>query len=434
MRKLQHAFKLFIDSFAPLKNRNIRIYMSGQAVSLIGTWMQITAQAWIVWQLAHTATALGIVALLSQLPFFILGPLSGVWADRLDRRKILIYTQTISMILAFILAGLVQFHFVQLWHVYVLAVLLGVVSALDMTSQQAFIADISPREHIRKTVTINISFIQLSRMLGPALAGWVIAAMGTAMAFWLNGISFIAVIISLLAIVSTKQAESQKVKQSMIADFKEGVGFIIKNNVASGLITIISILTFFGWSVVQLLPAFSGRVLHGGAGELGLLMGASGAGALFGSLFIVPLGQKFHKPAIFILVGMIGCGINYFLFSFSSFLYLAVIFQFLASVFASCAFVTSNGIIQVITPVEIRARVLSFLFMITFGLQPVASFLIGMASDAIGIEHMILVDGIVIALGALILILRNSALRNYHVELHTSSDYEKFSAAPVVEE
>lgn len=434
MATLKRAYHLFLESFDPLKNRNVRIYMAGQAVSLIGTWMQITAQIWIVWQLTHTAVSLGVVALLSQLPFFILGPLSGVWADRLNRRKILITTQTISMILAFILAFLVQSNLVQLWHVYLLAALLGIVSALDMTSQQAFIADISPKEHIRKTVTINLSFVQLSRMLGPALAGWVIAVLGAAAAFWINGISFIAVIFSLLIITSTKQVISQKKEQSVLKDFKQGVKFILKNNVAWGLIVVMSLMSFFGWSIVQLLPAVSGRIIHGGAGVLGTLMGASGAGALCGSLFIVPIGQKYHKPAIFILIVMIASGLSYFIFSFSSMLYFSVIFQFLASMFGSSAFTMANGIIQIITPVEMRARVLSILLMISFGLQPIASFLVGFFADIIGIEHIILINAVIIALGTIILFIKNSSLGKYKVDTDNEVDQEKFSIAPVIEE
>lgn len=428
------VLRLFVYSFEPLKNKNIRIYMSGQAISLVGTWMQITAQAWVVWQLTHTAIALGTIALLSQLPFFVLGPLAGVWADRLDRRKILIVTQSISMILAFILAFLVQFHFIQLWHVYLLALCLGIVSALDMPSQQAFISDISSKEFIRKTVSVNISFIQLSRMVGPAIAGFIIATFGVAVAFWLNGISFLAVIISLFLISSTKQIVDKTKSGNIFNDFKEGVNFLFKNDLIVSLTIILSLMTFFGWSIVQLLPAVSAIILRGGAGVLGLLMGAQAAGALSGSLFIVPFGQKYHRPGFFIFIGVFGAGVSYLLFSFSSLLLISLFFIFLAGAFGSTAYNTSNGIIQMVTPIKIKARVLSLLMMITFGLQPIASFLIGLSADLIGISKMIFINGLILFIGALLLFYFSKTLKAYSTNMDSESEYEKFSASPIIEE
>jgi MFS family permease len=160
----------FQETFSPLRNRNLRIYLGGQAVSLIGTWMQITAQSWVVWRLSRSEAALGIVGMFSGLPFLILGPIAGVWADKLDRRKILINTQSAAATLAIILALLVQFGLVQLWHLYVLAILLGSVNALDMPSQQAFIGDMAGLDMVRKAVVVNGIIVQVSRIFVPTLA------------------------------------------------------------------------------------------------------------------------------------------------------------------------------------------------------------------------------------------------------------------------
>ena len=173
------AFR-FLDSFLPLRNWNLSVYLSGQAISLIGTWMQVTAQAWVVWSLTHSTAALGVVAMLGTLPILLLGPWTGVWADTLDRRRLLIVSQTSAMVLAITLALLVQTGVIQVWHVYVLATLLGIVTALDMPTQQAFIGDLSGMEQLRQAVVINNMLFQVSRMIGPALAGLVVARLGAA--------------------------------------------------------------------------------------------------------------------------------------------------------------------------------------------------------------------------------------------------------------
>src|SRR2546426_6903322 len=190
----------FLDSFLPLRNWNLRVYLSGQAISLIGTWMQVTAQAWVVWSLTHSTTALGLVAMLGTLPILLLGPWTGVWAAALDRSRVLVATQMGAMVLAATLAVLVQTGAIQVWHVYIFATLLGIVTALDMPAQQAFIGDLSGMEQVRQAVVINNMLFQVSRMLGPALAGLVVAQLGAAPAFWLNGVSFLAVIGRLLMV------------------------------------------------------------------------------------------------------------------------------------------------------------------------------------------------------------------------------------------
>src|SRR5438093_13375146 len=198
----------FVASFLPLRNRNLRVYLSGQVISLIGTWMQVTAQAWVVWSLSHSTTALGLVAMLGTLPILVLGPWTGVWADTLDRRRVLVATQMGAMVLAATLALLVQTGAIQVWHVYIFATLLGIVTALDMPAQQAFIGDLSGMEQVRQAVVINNMLFQVSRMLGPALAGLVVAQLGAAPAFWLNGVSFLAVIGSLLVVRSDQVRRS----------------------------------------------------------------------------------------------------------------------------------------------------------------------------------------------------------------------------------
>ena len=379
------------DNFSTLKIRNIRVYMLGQSINLLGDWMQQTAQAWVVWELTHKATALGIVAFLSQIPFFIFGPWVGIISDRFDRRKILLWTQVLTMLFAFILAFLVQTDHLILWHVYILAFLLGTVTAFNVTAEQAFIGDIAGPGNIKKAIALNNIINQLSRLIGPALAGWLIAFVGVAPAFWYNGFSVIISIICILVIRSKQEIE--KAAGSGLKQFKEGLIFFHNQKLLRLIILFAAIQTFFGFSIVQLLPAYSTVVLKGNANTLGQLIGSAGAGALVGIVIVLPFVQRIKRSCIAIGSAVIWAGIWYILFSFSRTLPLAMICQFMASLGAANVLTLSIGLAQELTPAHIRARIISTFMMIIFGLQPVASFIVGRSADVIGISKMMLING-----------------------------------------
>jgi MFS family permease len=378
-------------NFSPLRIRNIRVYMIGQSVNLLGDWMQQTAQAWVVWEMTHRATALGIVAFLSQIPFFIFGPWVGIFSDRFDRRKILLLTQLLTMLFAFILAFLVQTNSLLLWHVYFLAFLLGTATAFNVTAEQAFIGDIAGTGNIRKAIALNNIINQLSRLIGPAIAGWMIVSIGIAPAFWYNGFSVIISIICILAIPSKQ--EIKKAAGSGLKQFKEGLAFFQSQKLLRLIMLFAAIQTFFGMSIVQLLPAYSTVVLKGNAGTLGQLIGSAGAGALVGIVIVLPYVQKIKRSCIAIGSALIWAGCWYMLFSFSTSLPFAMVCQFMASLGAANVLTLSIGLAQELTPVNMRARILSTFMMIIFGLQPVASYLVGRSADIIGISKMMLVNG-----------------------------------------
>ncbi len=240
----------FRDSFSPLRNLNLRYYLSGQAVSLIGTWLQMTAQGWVVWEISHSTVALGITGMLGTLPILLFGPWAGVLADRLDRRKVLVGTQTVAMLLAFALAVLTQLHLVQLWHVYVLSAVLGIVTALDFPSQQAFIGDMAGMGEVRRAVVLNAMIVQVSRTLGPALAGFIIGALGAASAFWLNGVSFLVVIGSLLMVRSSQVRKFGKADP--LREFWEGLRFIGSQARLVDLILFVVVQTFLGLTILNI--------------------------------------------------------------------------------------------------------------------------------------------------------------------------------------
>lgn len=379
-------------NFSILRIRNIRVYMIGQLISLLGDWMQQTAQAWVVWELTHKATALGIVAFLSQIPFFIFGPWVGAFADRFDRRKILLITQILTMLLAFALAFLMQTHLLVLWHVYMLAFLLGTATAFNVTAEQAFIGDMAGTGNIKSAIALNNTLNQFTRLVGPAIAGWLIATIGIAPAFWFNGLSLIVSIVCILVIRSAGGREPSEGSGWM--QFKDGIAFLFRQKLLRLILLFGIIQAFFGMSIVQLLPAFSTIVLKGNASTLGALIGSAGAGALVGIVIVLPFVQRIERTCIAIGGAVIWAGCWYFLFSFTKNQSLAMLCQFMASLGASNVITLSIGLAQELSPVAMRARVLSAFMMVIFGLQPAAAYLVGWGADVFGINDMMRINGI----------------------------------------
>jgi MFS family permease len=390
------------ENFSVLKIRGIRIYMTGQVFNLMGDWMQQTAQAWLVWELSHKATALGIVAFLSQIPYFIFGPWVGVFSDRFDRRKILLITQIISTVLAIIMALLIQTDRVTLLSVYLLAFSLGTSTAFNVTAEQAFIGSIAGPGNIKKAVALNNTVNQLTRLVGPAVAGWLIASLGLAPAFWLNAISNFVSILCIFLIHTSP--EINKSKGDGLKQFVEGIRYLIQQKLLRLIIFFGAIQTFFGMSIVQLLPAFSSVILKGNARTLGHLYGAAGAGALVGIVIVLPFVQKIKRSCLAIGGAVIWSGCWYILFSFCSSLPLAMSCQFMASLGASNVLTLSLGLAQELTLVHMRARILSTYMMIIFGLQPIASWVVGLSADKFGIHTVMLING------SLMIILTSSLL------------------------
>ena len=400
----QGALGAIQQTFAPLRNRNLRVYLSGQAISLIGTWMQMTAQSWVVWRLSHSEAALGLVGMVGTLPLLLLGPVAGVWADRLDRRKILLFTQTTALLLACVLAVLVQTNVVQLWHVYVLAATLGCVSALDMPSQQAFIGDLAGMELVRQAVVVNGMIVQVSRILGPTLAGLVVKYVGEALAFWFNGLSFLAVIISLF-MVRAYQSHREASRQGG-GDFWEGVRYAWHNARILDLMILTSLITFFGFSNMQIMPAFADRVLHGDAGLYGVLIGASGVGALLSVLFVVPPAQRVRRTGLMLTIAVACAGVAIVLFSFTRVSWLALVAYFFTGMPFPLVLTTNNGLLQFLAPPQMRARLITLYLMLSFGLQPIANLWVGWVAEHVGTAATIRLNGLLMLAIALLMLLR----------------------------
>jgi MFS family permease len=399
------------DSFTPLHLPNLRTYLIGQAISLLGTWMQVTAQGWLVWELSHSEVALGIVSMLGSLPLLLFGLWAGVWADRFDRRKILIGTQAAAMLLAFILAALVWTNTVQLWHLYVLSFLLGCVSALDFPAQQAFLGDLAGISSVRKAIILNAMIFQIGRMIGPALAGFVVGAVGAAMAFFLNGLSFIAVIISLV-IVRAHQVRLPGGDNPLRAVL-EGLGFIKRERHIQELILLATLVTFFGISLLSFFPALAADVLQGDAQTLGILLASSGAGAFVGATIVAPLAQTTRRIGRTLELAVIWVGLWWIAVSFSKTLPVAMACIFLVSIAMPTVMTTVNGLLQVMAPPKMRGRLLSAFIIVSFGIQPIAALVLGFFASRLGIANAILIDGIAIVIGALAILTLRPELRSW---------------------
>ena len=287
--QLSSILRMYASSFSPLKNRNLRIYLGGQAVSLMGTWMQSTAQSWVVWELTRSESSLGIVVMLNSLPLLLMAPWAGGIADRFNRRMILLVTQSIAMLLAFSLALLIQTNLVQIWHIYVFAFILGTINALDFPAQQAFIGDLSGMGQVRQAITLNIMGLQVARMLGPAVAGILLKLVGSAAAFWINGFSFMVVLFSIFMVRSHQQEINKH--DTGRGQFRETVDYIRTQPRMIDLMVFAALVTFFGLSIMNILPSVADHVLNGDSQTFGLLFGASGAGALISTLILLPLSQ-----------------------------------------------------------------------------------------------------------------------------------------------
>ena len=401
------------DSLSPLRIRPLRLYLAGQAISVVGTWMQAAAQSWVVWELSHSPTMLGVIALLSTLPFLVLGPWAGVWADRLNRRQFLIALQLVALALAVVLALLVQTGLVQLWQVGVLSLLLGMENVFDMTVQQTFVVDLAGKDQLRKAVVINSALAQSGRTLGPVLAGLIISTLGVALAFWLNALSFLAVIVTLLSIHADQERRPHP--GNVFQDMWEGIRFIIEHPRMQDLIGLLWLATFFGFASLQLLPAFATDLLHGRAETFGLLQGASAGGALLGSLFIAPLVLRMRRVGVVISLAVIWVGSWFALFSLSAFFPLSLLCLICAGLGRTVVITMVVGLVQTLAPQAMRGRLQSLLLVVSFGFQPIAALVVGLSASFLGASRVVFIAGLVMLAGAAFFLLFRLSLRTWEI-------------------
>jgi len=377
-----------LRAFLALRHRNFRLFWTGQLISLIGTWMQTTGQAWLVLELTHSALLLGLVGALQFLPVLILSLFGGVLADRLPKRTVLRFTQSFATLQAFVLWILVATGEVRLWHVLVLASLLGLTNSVDMPTRQAFVVEMVGREDLPNAIALNSSLFNMARILGPGLGGLIIAWLGVAPLFLLNAVSFIPVIIGLFLIdKSTLYAQVKRIPagkdtpgQGTLQSMREGLAYVARTPSILLIITVIGVVSLFGINFNVVLPLFATDVLHVGAVGFGFISSAFGFGSLCSALW---LAWSNRRPGVTWLLYGIGifCVLE-ILFALSH-LYLLSLVLIAGVGFAQIAFsATANTIVQTVAPDRLRGRVMSVYMMVFAGSVPPGNLFTG------GIAHL----------------------------------------------
>ena len=385
--------------FRALNHRNYRLFFGGQGISLIGTWMQQIAMNWLVYRLTQSALLLGVVGFTSLIPTFLLASLAGVLADRWNRHRVLVITQTLSMIQAMILAFLVLTGTIAVWHIIFLSLSLGLINALDIPTRQSFVVDmIEKREDLGNAIALNSSIVNGARLVGPSVAGLLIATLGEGMCFLLNGLSFIAVIVALLAMkITPKKREIQN--SEVIQGLKEGFSYAFGFAPIRSVLLLLALVSLMGMPYTVLMPIFAEKILHGGPKTLGFLLGATGVGAIAGSIYLASRKSVLGLGKIIIISSNV-FGIGLIGFSLSRLFWLSLLMMVLTGFGMMAQMASSNTVLQTIVEEDKRGRVMSFYTMAFMGMVPFGSLLAGSLAHRIGAPNTVMMGGIACILGA----------------------------------
>lgn len=386
-----------------LRHRNFRLFFGGQSISLIGTWMTRIATSWLVYRLTGSAWLLGIVGFAGQIPTFLLAPFAGVWVDRLDRRAVLVVTQTLAMVQSLALAALTLSHRITIAEILWLSVFQGLINAFDMPGRQAFMVQmIDDRHDLGNAIALNSSMVNMARLVGPSLAGLVIAGFGEGYCFLIDGVSYIAVIASLLmmrllpaSFTATIVAEIP----SMYEQLKEGWAYVSKFVPVRTILLLFALVSLMGMPFTVLMPVFAARVLHGGPHTLGFLMGAVGTGALISAISlamrktVLGLGRVIPISAALFGAGLVTFGQSHVL-------WLSLLLMLVTGYGMMQGMAASNTIIQTVVPEDKRGRVMSYYTVAFVGMAPFGSLLAGALAHWVGAPATLTITGSFCILGA----------------------------------
>ena len=400
--------------FRAVRSRNFRLFLGGQGVSLVGTWIQHTAMSWLVYRLTNSVFLLGAVAFSSQIPCFVFAPLAGALADRYNRHRVLLVTQVISMLQAFALAALVLTGTVRVWHVMALGFLLGCVNSLDMPARHSFVLDmVKKNELLGYAIALNSLLSNVARLIGPSVAGVLIAVTGEGICFLLNGLSFLAVIWSLLA-MRLDPPRPRARPAPLVREMGEGLAYVFGFPPIRLILALLCVSSIMGLSYVVLMPVFARDILHGGPRTLGILMAAGGVGAMVGTLYLAAkksvygLGRMLPEAASIFGLGLIA-------FSLSRALWLSLLVLVVSGFGMMVQLASSNTILQVVVDDDKRGRVMSFYSMSLIGMAPIGSLLIGTLASRIGAPLTLSIAGGAIVAAACVFATR---LREFRGMLH----------------
>jgi MFS family permease len=386
-------------TFRALRHRNFLLYWSGQFVSLIGTWMQSVAQGWLVFRLSNSAFQLGLVGFCAFSPMLVFTLLGGVLADRVDRKRALLWTQSLSMVQAGILTYLTATGSVRVWHVALLALLLGTVNAFDVPIRQSFLFDLVGREDLQNGIALNSMAFNSARLVGPAVAGLILAEFGETACFLLNAVSYLAVLVG-LALIRVGEKASEPNEKSWAVGIREGIAYAWRTPRVRTILLLVAVSSVFGMSYSILMPAIARDVLGGGQRTLGFLMGAAGAGAVLGALSIAGRRSTRHSGAI-VAVAMTVFGASLLAFSLSRRFWLSAAILVVIGAAMIVQMATSNAFLQLVAPPALRGRVVSLYALMFLGMAPFGSLLAGSLAKLWGTPAAVRLGGAVCLAAAL---------------------------------
>lgn len=382
-----------------LRHRNFRLFFGGQSISLIGTWMTRVATSWLVYRLTGSALLLGTVSFAGQIPTFLLAPFAGVWIDRLDRRKVLVWTQTLSMVQSLLLAGMTLSGLITIPWLLTISVMQGLINAFDMPARQAFLVKmVEDRRDLGNAIAINSSMVNVARLIGPSLAGMLIAVTSEGWCFLIDGISYLAVIASLLMMRLNVEVVEPRVT-STLTELKAGWTYVSEFVPIRTILLLFAVISLMGMPFVVLMPIFAARVLHGGPHTLGFLMGAMGVGALASALSLAArksvrgLVRMIPISAAVFGLGLIGFGLSHWF-------WLSMVMVLIAGMGMMQGMASSNTVIQTIVSDDKRGRVMSYYTMAFMGMAPFGSLLAGTMAHKVGAPWTVAMNGAAVLLGA----------------------------------
>ena len=390
--------------FRALQHRNFQLFFAGQLVSLIGTWMQSTAQLWLVYRLTHSAALLGVFGFANQIPILLLASVGGYVGDRYNRHRGVVWTQTAAMILAFALAALTLTHVVQVWHVVFIAFLVGIVNAFDVPIRQAFIVQMVGKEDLPNAIALNSSMFNGARVVGPAIAGFTIAWVHEGWCFFMNGVSFLAVIGALLA-MRMEKTEQRRPEGSPLQNFLQGFRFAMHDRPVRSALLLLSLLSLLGLQYSVVLPIFAREILHRDAGGFGLLMSFAGVGAVLGALHFAAR-TDYRGLAKWIAATATISSVALIVFSQSRIFWLSSAVLVVVGFAATSQMAATNTLIQNRVPDELRGRVMAVYATMFMGVQPIGALMAGGIARKIGAPDTLAIFGAVVLMGSLFFLFR----------------------------
>jgi MFS family permease len=403
------ADKKLHPALRSLRHRNFQLFFAGQLISLTGTWMQSVAQSWLVYRLTDSGLLLGLVGFAGQFPVLLLAPVGGSVADEFSRHRIVLATQAASMFLALTLAFLTLAGQVQIWHVFVLAALMGVVNAFDIPARQAFLVEMVGRSDLMNAIALNSSMFNGARIIGPAVAGILVALIGEGWCFLLNGVSYIAVLAGLLAMRLPAREVSPR-KGSALGHIIEGIQYVARTGPIRTLLLLLGLISLMGTPFSVLMPIFADRILHGGPSGMGLLLGASGVGALAGALMLAAR-TNVRGLGRWVAVSAVVFGASLVLFSLSRSFTLSMLLLIPVGFFMMVEMGSTNTLIQAMVPDHYRGRVMAVYSMMFMGMAPFGALLAGALSRFLGAPATVAAGGLACLAGGALFWINLPAMR-----------------------